>query len=430
MTNAPNNEHDDRHFDGLLREAAGDAPSPDLLARTMAAIDEGPAEVAATKPRRLPAVLVAIAAAAIVSVIAWWQPGKETADPTSNNSTLQDPKLSPPPVLVGQLADEEKVANARAQLLRHGGAAVPALRTAIGNKDAAHKVVFDVLRLLEVKAVDALPDISKFILDAKVTNRALGKAFQAAAEIAPFATKVEQERARRAVLITGFSKAGPAAPAGNAAIGGPRTHTFSLRDIGRIQHRLALGGNASTERCLDALANGSPFERELAARLLRDHRDPRIVPALRKALASEHPEQIQVTWENEASSGNFAFSHQHDGVIHLFAARSLAKLAGASPEAAAAHAHLLTVGSIATQRRSATALAHTEAPKEDRTKVSEALANALKSTDVQVLREVVTALGHYGPVSSDTLVKLVELSQHKDAQVRARLQAMMKRLAK
>lgn len=425
MMHPPFEEHDDRHFGGLLREAAGDAPSPDLLTRTIAAIDEVPAEVAAAKPRRLPPVIIAIAAAAIVSVIAWWQSAEESADPTANSSTLQDPKLSPPPVLVGQLTDEEHVANARAQLLRHGAAAVPALRAAIGNKDAARHLVFDVLRLLEAKAVDALPDISKFILDAKITEPALRPAMLSAAEIAPFAHKKEQERARRAILITAFSKAGPTAA-------GKQVQRYWLIEVARVQHRLALGGDANTERCLEALANGSPFERELAARLLRDNRDARVVPSLQEALRTKPPFLVEVHWESEAASGDYTFTHHPDGIIHLTAARSLARLAGTSPAAAAAHAHLLTVGDVATQRIAAAALAHSEAIKEDRAQVIDALTAAVTKSaiDLQTLREVVTALGHYKPVTSEVLTRLVELSQHEDAQVRARVQATVKQLGK
>lgn len=424
---------EDRLVDCLIEEVEGHGPPPELERRVLAALVTRVAPAPA--PRR--ASRLAVAAAALLAVgvvVAIAVRQRQGAGAASSTAAPQEPSPRSVEELLRELAstDATRSAAAAAALTAAGARAVPALTAAIADPVAPRVAILEVLDEIGPAAAPALAAIAELVLAEEAAADLQGPACRAVATLVPFAAPEAQLAARRAVLITAFVRDGGSGP-GKVALGGkaPR-RSLSLREVGRMLHRSGVPTGAPTEQLLQHLAGESPFARELAAQLLGEHPGSATVAALREALVSSNPTEVSVEWLlEEGYSGNYTFHQEHDGAVHLAAARSLARLAGATGEGAIANAFLLEHGSASEQRVAAANLARDVPPAADRASVTAALVRALDREDVTVLREVVTAVG-LTPPSGERLAtarqRLERLAGHEDAQIAARAKATLRLL--
>ncbi|MCR9248706.1 MAG: hypothetical protein NXI31_27065 [bacterium] len=452
----------EREFELLLAEAtsASHGPPADLEARTLAVLrNAGSASEPAIAPTSGSATacrphLLAAAAAmlgiGVVMAVAFAQGHDEDRSPAvapqGPEPSSQSPKMPAPQAqdpdrpaaeLIRELAKPDVRAAAQRDLRRLGSQAIPAIRQALGDAKAPRAELFALLEAMEATAAPLASDLAEFVTNLPKRDPLLGPAFRLAATIAPFASAEDQQAMERVVLRTSFLVDGPAAGPGAGAGGGPGVavggkplpRPYSMRDVARLLHRMRLGPASPTTDLVAGLASDSPFERELAARLLRTDDSPATITALQEAVLAEHPKRVDVEWDlDDMASGTFGFRQDYDHEIRIAAARSLVRVAGSTTAAAGSHALLLQFGTSAEQRRSAGAIGRLSIAPADREAAVQAVVTALKSDDEIVLRECIAAVSTLDIRSPEARAALLALASRKGSRIAKLAQSTLRAL--
>ncbi|MFK7738713.1 MAG: hypothetical protein AB8H80_00210 [Planctomycetota bacterium] len=438
-TKTKRSELEDRLLDTMLHEVEGRQPAADLVARTLARIEEPALPIG--PERRQPSSLLWIAAAlavCVVTTLAVWVPsrsvavafGSSAADESAGatidsdaseaaravrGTRKQDPVAVDYVKRIAALADPAKRRTAVRTLARGGKPALAAMIAALADEKAPRQHVLEALHAMHAGAASALPVVIEILNDTPVHDVLMESLFRTVATLAPFGTDEQREEVRRAVLLKEFVRDARAVGPGVK----PR-QKFRSRDIARLLHRLEIPRDATKSDLLGFLGAESPYTRELAAYHLRNHSSPDVCQALYAAIVGKHPSRIEVAWAlKEGVSGSFQYSEEHDLIIRIIAARSLVQIAGSDPVSARAHAILLDSAGLAEQRRAASALARIAIEVRDLEAVRKSLKVGLTGDDSLLLRELTVVAGHLPDLSSELRAALVRLSKHEDRQVAA-----------
>ncbi|MFO1076927.1 MAG: hypothetical protein U1E73_04285 [Planctomycetota bacterium] len=430
MTDGPHpDDIDDRFLDALLAEHAGHGPDPGLADRTLRALATTPVSRSDAPPGRrwLVAACALFGLAAVVAVAWLRRDGDEMRSATAPLSEPQEPATRTIPELLRDLGDAAKAPAAEAALVRLGRPAAPALAKTLADPAAPRARVLAVLDAIEADAAETLGAVTQLLSDRETPEELMVPAVRTASTLVPFARREERDAARRAVLLVAFLSGGPGAGGpGNS----PRSEMFrDLQIVARFLHRCDAAAATEAE-LLDLLQSGkSPFERELAARLLVSCPTPRTVDALRRAIASEHPTRVEAAWNLDGGNGRFELSLDAEGMAMTprAAARSLVAIAAGKDASALGHAWLLEHGSPAEQRAAATELCAIKAAEDDRTAVEAALLAGLASTDLTVLRQSITAIGVQGHLTPALRGRLEKLAAGGAAPIASLVQVVLSR---
>ncbi len=308
--------------------------------------------------------------------------------------------------LIATLAELEEPAESIEQLAKLGETAIPSLSSALESEDArVRERAAKALGGMRAAAVPALPRLIE-ALEREPSSANLA----AIGSVAVYADPELVEASRTTMFE-------------HVLTGSRRTGWFSFDQVGRALHRFDMGTAHDQKALLEKLESKQAFEREFAAELLATRGDEDALPALRKAILSDHPKSLNVNWRWNGVGGSFSTTIRADATVRTAASRAYLAIAGHGPDSGPAQACLLHHGTPSERRRAARMIGQCE--WRDKEMLS-ALEHGLISKDLTVLRESITSLGMLGTFAKPMIPSIETFLEHEDKQVIARAKAALR----